>query len=181
MANKPPNNRVDLLKDRNTKLGAQVEVQRKEIEGKRQEIRYDQEGIEILEDVGTRLDKKETYDVEDARTTVLELNRVHELMARSAAEKRALEIALHKALASDDFPNISEEPQVEVDFKPRKIQASQQREPVVHSAQGMVITEDAIKQKVQEILSDSQSQEKIELQVWDFDCIATCSLIASLF
>ena len=32
MANKPPNNRVDLLKDRNTKLGAQVEVQRKEID-----------------------------------------------------------------------------------------------------------------------------------------------------
>ena len=69
----------------------------------RDEAQYDQEGVLILEDVGTRMDVSKGYGLEEARATVTELNHMRAAMAKALAERERLEYALRQAVSGNTW------------------------------------------------------------------------------
>lgn len=59
-----------------------------------QEMEFDMQGVQILEELGQRMDSQDQYSLDDARSAVEELRRMNELIRQQTAEKAELERAL---------------------------------------------------------------------------------------
>lgn len=126
-----------------------VNDQRQQLEDLRSEMRFDQEGIQILEDVGTRLDTDAGYGIEEARETVSELNRMRDMMVMRNQERENLTQSIRRAVTGDELPAYALDESTTDDHIPQQEFARQSK---------------VSKKEFKEILDSSQAQGDADLR-----------------
>ena len=76
----------------------EIAATRSAIAALQQDMRYDEEGVQILADVGARMDEHKGYGIEEARVAVQELQHMRQMMVHVSEEKARLEQSLRKAV-----------------------------------------------------------------------------------
>jgi protein KIBRA len=154
----PPTSGTDLskLKQAISQRQEEIDSQRTSIAKLREQLEYDQHGIEILEDIGQRFDDNPEYNLEDARLAATELNELRSLMSRAAQERRVLEHSL-----TADIGEFT----VELSGDGDSIPLSVQSQPVLARGDTKHIPSQLNQESLAVVLSEMQTRSETDIKV----------------